>query len=409
MRRRTYFIIAGLAVILTAFGFSITNSKAAKAELPAETSSLHAPVGDDAACLSCHQNPEFTTNVGNLQKSEQFVLFVNPDEYNHSVHGQMGITCIECHIDFKPEMGHGKSFISRREVTIKMNETCGNCHKKQAEKQKDSVHSQMIAFGKYEAATCTDCHTAHAVKRMKDPKTGLLYPETRVWIPGTCNQCHSTIVEKYRNSVHGEALLNDQNPDVPTCIDCHGVHNILNPTTDKFRLASPTMCAKCHTDPKRMDKYGISTEVMNTYVADFHGTTVSIFEQVSPDAPTNKPVCYDCHGVHDITRVDDPKKGLEIKANLLIKCQKCHPDANTNFPDAWMSHYIPSTDKYPIVYYINLFYKFLIPGVLVPMGVLVLLDFSRATINRFKKPEKVTPPISEKTDKKAADTEVKHD
>ena len=34
-----------------------------------------------------------------------------------------------------------------------------------------------------------------------------------------------------------------------------------------------------------MGKYGISTQVLNTYVADFHGTTVTLFEQVSPNTP----------------------------------------------------------------------------------------------------------------------------
>jgi hypothetical protein len=50
-----------------------------------------------------------------------------------------------------------------------------------------------------------------------------------------------------------------------------------------------------------------------------------------------------------------------------------------------MSHYIPSAEKYPIVYYVNLFYQFLIPGVLIPMGILVVMDFSRMMINRFRK------------------------
>ena len=36
--------------------------------------------------------------------------------------------------------------------------------------------------------------------------------------------------------------------------------------------------------PAIMDKYGISTQVLNTYVADFHGTTVTLFEKQSPDA-----------------------------------------------------------------------------------------------------------------------------
>jgi hypothetical protein len=132
--------------------------------------------------------------------------------------------------------------------------------------------------------------------------------------------------------------------------------------------------------------------VLNTYVADFHGTTVVLFDKTYPDQPTNKPVCTDCHGVHDIVKVDDPVKGLAVKENLLARCQKCHPDANANFPDAWLSHYIPTPEKYPIVYYVNLFYKFLIPGVLVPMAVLVAMDFTRKMINHFRKPKPVTVP-----------------
>ena len=69
---------------------------------------------------------------------------------------------------------------------------------------------------------------------------------------------------------------------MPTCIDCHGVHNIEDPRTAAFRLQSPEMCAKCHADRALMAKYGISTDVFNTYVADFHGTTVAIFEKESP-------------------------------------------------------------------------------------------------------------------------------
>ncbi|MCX8023990.1 MAG: hypothetical protein N3A60_02175 [Thermanaerothrix sp.] len=123
-----------------------------------------------------------------------------------------------------------------------------------------------------------------------------------------------------------------------------------------------------------MSKYGLSTQVLNTYVADFHGTTVVLFEKTDPDQETNKPVCYDCHGVHDIRRVDDPQKGIAIKENLLKTCQRCHPDATTNFPDSWLGHYIPSPDRYPLVYYVNLFYKFFIPTVLGGMAIFVASD-----------------------------------
>ena len=178
---------------------------------------------------------------------------------------------------------------------------------------------------------------------------------------------------------------------MPTCIDCHGVHNIQDPTTATFRNSTPYLCAKCHTDNALMQKYGLSTRGLNTYVADFHGTTVVLFDKTFPDQPTNKPVCTDCHGFHDVVTAGMIlKRDWQVRENLLARCQTCHPDATANFPDAWLSHYIPSPEKYLMVYYINLFYKFFIPGCVVPMVVLVVMDFSRMMINRFRKPKPVT-------------------
>jgi hypothetical protein len=173
----------------------------------------------------------------------------------------------------------------------------------------------------------------------------------------------------------GAALLG--RADVPTCIDCHGVHNIQDPTTEAFRLTSPQICAECHTDSTRMEKYDISTHVLDTYIADFHGTTVTLFEKQLPDQVTNKPVCVDCHGVHNISPADDPQKGLQVKANLLITCQKCHPDATANFPEAWLSHYEPSAEKNPLVYYVNVFYQYFIPIVVGGMVLFVASDIFR--------------------------------
>lgn len=134
-----------------------------------------------------------------------------------------------------------------------------------------------------------------------------------------------------------------------------------------------------------MAKYGLSTEVLNTYVADFHGTTVTLFEKVSASQPSNKAVCTDCHGIHDITRVDDPQTGIALKQNLLLKCQRCHPDANTEtFTDAWLGHYIPDPQKYPLVYYVNLFYKIFIPAVLGGMAIFVASDIYRTLRERVK-------------------------
>jgi hypothetical protein len=329
----------------------------------------------DVVCLSCHGQPGLTLE---LENGEILELYVNPADHQNSIHGRLGYACVQCHRTVGDYPHPPFSAQSRRHAALQLYEACKRCHISQYNLTQDSVHGDALAQGMLEAAICTDCHTAHAVRQLND-SNGELLPESRTWIPATCAQCHNAIYERYAESVHGSALVGEGNPDVPTCIDCHGVHNIEDPTTAEFRLRSPQICSKCHTDPALMDKYGLSTQVLSTYVSDFHGSTVTLFRKLTPDARTNTPVCYDCHGIHDIKRVDDPEVGIHLKENLLVRCQECHPDATINFPDSWLSHYTPSPDKATTVYYVNVFYKIFIPVLLGGMLLLVLLDLgSRA-------------------------------
>ena len=340
-------------------------------------------------CLSCHGQPGPSLT---LENEEVLDLYVPPQDYAASVHGSMGYACVQCHREVGSYPHPPFEAKDLREVSLELYPVCQNCHQSQYELTQDSVHAAALNAGKREAAVCTDCHTAHMTQRLNEPGTLHMLPNTRLWVPLTCSRCHNAIYQKYRDSVHGSALIDEGNLDVPTCIDCHDVHNIQDPTTAAFRLRSPDICAKCHTDKEKMGKYGISTEVLNTYVADFHGTTVMLFEKMTPDAETNKPVCYDCHGIHDIARADDPNKGLQVRGNLLARCQVCHPDATTNFSTAWLSHYIPSPDKNPIVYYVNLFYKFFIPTVLGGMALLVVLDLNKTVGGRLRRSKKKLEP-----------------
>jgi hypothetical protein len=337
----------------------------------------------DEVCLECHGQPGLTLK---LENGEVLDLYVSPDDYYHSIHGDQGYACVQCHrtVGDYPHPPFVAS--NKRDATIQLNNTCKHCHLSQHVLTQDSVHATALVEGNTEAAVCSDCHTAHEVRQINDPVTNEPHPETRVWVPETCAQCHNDIYQKYLTTVHGSALVDEKNSDAPSCIDCHGVHNIEDPTTNAFRLQSPQICADCHTDPEIMDKYGISTDVLDTFVADFHGTTVNLFEKQTPDAETNKPVCYDCHGIHDIKRADDPEKGLHVRENLLVRCQVCHPDATINFPDAWLSHYIPSATEAPLVYYVNLFYMIFIPVVLGSMGLLVVLDINKRMRDRTKNP-----------------------
>ncbi len=391
--RRLALISALLAAAVLLTVALLISTPGAASMLPQEATPVPNLSISDETCLTCHGQQGLALK---LNDGSSLDLYVDPAEHASSIHGRRGYACVQCHTDVGEYPHPPFSAANQRDATLVLNDLCKRCHTSQFEQTQDSVHAHARSSGYTDAAVCTDCHSAHAVQEWVDPQTGETLPEARTAIPQTCAKCHSAIYEEYVTSVHGSALTNEDNPDVPTCIDCHGVHNIEDPTTAQFRLASPQLCAKCHTDPARMAKYGISTDVLDTYVADFHGTTVAIFEKQSPDAETNKPVCYDCHGVHNIARADDPQKGLQVKENLLVTCQKCHPDADENFPTSWLSHYIPSPDKYPLVFYVNLFYKFLIPTVVGGMGFLVFLDASRRVINlrhkrRLEKQRKASP------------------
>jgi nitrate/TMAO reductase-like tetraheme cytochrome c subunit len=377
-----------LKLLILAFGFGLVIFALGGFVRPVGASSVPAPIQhvalapiespDNATCLSCHGQPGLTTT---LPSGEVLSLTIDSSHFAGSAHKD--IACTDCHTNISSFPHPDLQAQTLRDFSLQMYPICQKCHEDQYNKTLDSVHMQAVVAGNTNAAICTDCHNPHSQPVITD-STGVLLPAARLSIPEICARCHSAIYDDYIQSVHGAALTQQGNTDVPTCIDCHGVHNIVNPTTTAFRLQSPQICAKCHTNPAIMNKYGISTQVLNTYVADFHGTTVTLFEKQSPDQATNKPVCFDCHGVHDIKRVDDPVYGLQMKHNLLLACQRCHPDANLNFPDAWMSHYIPSPSHFPVVYYVNLFYKFFIPGVIGSMGIYVISDIVRRLLNRSR-------------------------
>jgi predicted CXXCH cytochrome family protein len=200
----------------------------------------------------------------------------------------------------------------------------------------------------------------------------------------TCGQCHTAIVEDYTDSVHGDALIKEDNQDVPVCIDCHGVHNIHDPRTALFRIDTPELCAGCHADPELMAKYGLSTEVYDIYNLSWHGVDVSVYRANWPSIWHESAICTDCHGIHNILKTEDPGSMVN-PANLLTTCQKCHPDAGVNWTGAWTGHYEVSQERTPFVYYTEVFYKSFTPMVLAISAFYVLLQIIRASVARVRR------------------------
>ncbi len=333
-------------------------------------------------CLTCHSNPELSIEFAD---GSTISGHVSGNGYKASVHGAEEMTCGGCHPNHQEYPHPELSATDPRNYTLELNETCLECHPDQHKLSQDSNHARVLAEGNTDAAVCVDCHGAHNTTSLH---------ESRVEIARACRQCHSTIYDKYSDSTHSKALVEENNTDVPTCVDCHGVHTMEDPNTVAFRLKSPHQCGSCHADEALMSQYDISTDVFETYVADFHGTTVTLFEKQSLDAPTNKAVCYDCHGAHAIHAIDDPEAAV-IKENLLETCQKCHPDATTNFPNSWTSHFPPTFEQQPLVAAVNLFYLILIPGMLGFMGLFVVTDAGHNIVGKFSRKKTIAEPPSQ--------------
>jgi predicted CXXCH cytochrome family protein len=319
------------------------------------------------SCLSCHGQENLSMTLANGQVAP---LFMKHELLEASVHKKL--RCTECHAGLDQVPHAPRHYQDLAQFHASFVEACETCHAENHAKTHDSVHYRLEARGDAFAPTCVKCHGSHDVSSPNQPRTK---------ISQTCATCHVSISETYLKSVHGKALVEENNQDVPVCTDCHRSHNIADPSNLGWLLETPATCGKCHADEKRMKKYGLSTAVLATYLADFHGTTAS-FGGRGKKAEDQKVValCKDCHGVHDIAKATGANAAM-FRSNLVKSCRKCHPNASENFPSAWLSHYEPSLTRAPFVYLIKMFYRFLIPFIVGGLLLQVFLHLRR-TVKR---------------------------
>ena len=269
---------------------------------------------------------------------------------------------------------------------------CLSCHSRQpdstmtfANDESLSLYINPEAFAASihgDKLSCTDCHSSITTYPHPERESSS-QREYNIAQSEICSRCHQNISQMYAASVHGKTVIEEANYDTPVCNDCHTSHTIEDPRTAAFRLESVELCSNCHNDERLMQKYGISTNVVKTYLNDFHGRTTALIGKQSEDIWVDEAICTDCHGIHDIQKVDSPDSPV-IKANLVDTCRKCHPEATVNFPSAWLSHYEPSIDKASLVFFARWFYRLLIPFILAGVSIHILLDVWRVTTKRQK-------------------------
>lgn len=321
---------------------------------------------DVETCLSCHADRDLAVA---LPSGETRSLYVDIDAFRASVHGNK-LSCTDCHQDMTEVPHASRPFNTLREFTVAYYEQCKRCHFANYTKTLDSVHYQALARGDRTAPLCVDCHGAHDVRDSRAAGSR---------VSNTCTKCHVGVSAVYAKSVHGKAA--ETNADVPACTDCHKSHDVSGPRTANWQQHIPELCSNCHSNKTLMDKYGLSSVVNQTYVADFHGMTASLRKDTGQQGASVVALCTDCHGVHDITKVDAPDSRV-LRTNLVKTCARCHEGASDNFPAAWMSHYEPTWDKAPMVFGVQTFYDILIPFMMVGLLLQILLHFWRVVVNR---------------------------
>jgi predicted CXXCH cytochrome family protein len=320
-------------------------------------------------CYSCHGYDIRTT----YRDGETISLKIESSDIDRSVHNML--SCTDCHFGFSSEDHPQRLFRSRRDYVIALSDNCRRCHFDKYSKTMESIHFSELRQGNQKAPVCTDCHGSHSIERMHNE---------RVTIARRCRNCHNIIYEQYVKSIHGAVLINEANRDVPVCIDCHKAHDIRNPLTLEWHERIPEICGNCHSDVRIMAKYGLSTNVVKSYLTDFHGVTLSLYKKQREvfDKPARPiAVCTDCHGTHNIVSTIN-KNTREVKQNLLKRCKKCHEDITENFPDAWLSHYEPSFTSASMVYIIDLVFSFFIPIMVIGLILQIVLHIWRYSFNR---------------------------
>ncbi len=170
--------------------------------------------------------------------------------YTESIHGTLlknGLTvtatCTSCHTAHSVlPRTDPKSSVSAANVPT----TCGRCHHGIEEQFENSIHAKPVNGSTKALPVCNDCHTAHAIRRTDEDNF-------RLDVMTTCGRCHAEIAKSYFETYHGKVSRLGYTK-AAKCYDCHGAHDILavaDPRSHLSRANVAATCQKCHAGATR--------------------------------------------------------------------------------------------------------------------------------------------------------------
>ncbi|MFH0774924.1 MAG: cytochrome c3 family protein [bacterium] len=343
-------------------------------------------------CTKCHKDIKLDPMMHKPPKYNPANACISCHKMNESKHGTSGISCIKCHFSGVQSHKFGKDGSNKfclschkmvADAGVHGSLTCLHCHKeihKDLKSQSCTACHQTMKSYSHKTVDCFACHSDETVCRENDQ---IVATKTSHNIVSRvdCAKCHFKENQlglpkadpdtEYKGSIH----CAEGNKDTPDCKYCHGKLHEPSKTIDTLKL-----CSTCHSDEKKMAKYGLSTYPVTSYKESFHGIAQKYGQK-------GMPVCTDCHNTHDIRSKNDPKSSIN-KANVPGICAKCHKTAHPNFA-VNLVHLKPqpkgSLDSM-LVFWINTFYIYLlIPGVIGGMMIHVSLNLFRSLRSKKEK------------------------
>jgi len=290
-------------------------------------------------CLRCHGREGFSREAPDGSERD---LHVSAEVFGDSVHGQRD--CVGCHTDIE-KIPHRKGI--QRKVG------CVECHLEEwgklqttevsggspnlkkvvehIESYMQSMHARpRIDDQSHTNATCYNCHGTHDIKPVDRAARSANYLN----FPNMCGKCHSEELALYKTSVHGQEWASG-NAAAAICADCHSRHGIGEVGDSSARVEITQNCGNCHKD------------MLETYLHTYHGKVTRLGY-----GETAK--CFDCHGSHQIQRVDSPASPVFVD-NRLQTCQKCHEGATAGFVTFAPHGNAQDREKYPQMWFAQFF------------------------------------------------------
>lgn len=336
-------------------------------------------------CIDCHTDVEDVDHDEDLQKVDCSICHEDSqEEFAQSVHAiphsldpSFKVSCSKCHGTH--DIMYSDDELSK---TYKLNidETCGNCHSKPevikllglrgdgpVTGYHESIHNKILVEEPDKGPpTCINCHGYHEIYLMSDPRSKF----NKLNRPETCGECHQDITEEYYESIHWYAVKHGHF-ESPVCNDCHGEHGIQaahdkDSRTSKLE-ASSQICANCHASEVMMQRFGLDPGRFDSYMKSYHGLAVL---KGSPEAAS----CVSCHEVHSIRSQRDKNSSVH-KDNLAKTCGQCHENITKQFL-AIPAHPGQLEERNYFAYYAKMIYIWMIILVIGGMVVHNIIIFS---------------------------------